>query len=614
MEIKKKLREKLYNLSLALTHKTPAEISAILKKTFKKEGEKTEIKEVPISIRFIVPFIIVFLAFIPTQSFLSFSILVIIFIVLIVLFFILSLRFGALNFIQTLIDLFIPTITIMVVLLICYFIGSPDYFKLSKKVEYGFFIVFVFFIISLAVAGIISYYGNTYTKLSIGCTILISVLFFIIPFIMSSISPYSICMQLPYISQYCNPREVRVKGPEIVKVPLSGGIALTFSLPQTLYAGEPFDYTFTLINYYEDSINFQIKKSYALSTYGSKVKFVYPFTQRINVLKRGEFYQDGVLVDPSQFTVEGVEGCPYYEFELENGEKVECAKDKPCGTDKESCIKIGYKKCECADWLKATCSGSDVKLGMEIQHTGFLIGNASLYYSSVTTKPAPAFSLLQGPLNVTIEFQPNPYIGPLHYYRNDISMYVTIASRSGDIVIDEFNVTPLTTIITTIDREKKKKLVETVGTEVIWCEDVSGTFIPSREGITKLFCKLKPPHVKTELIDLESGQTIELNNVSFDRVVYYCNKIKPNETENKTGHIFWSNYWEKIYQSIEESGLCEMLKKEKNTTEETIVENSLKFVSIYIGVNYTRHSVFESSLITPYTRTEECINFSKKQK
>jgi hypothetical protein len=505
-------------------------------------------------------------------------------------------------------------------------------------------------------------------------------------------------MQLPFISQYCNPREVRVQGPEIVTVPVSGGVSLTYGAPQierpsaTLYAGEPYEYTFTFTNHYSVPITFKLNTS-IVSRYATGVKFNFPFNQRISELKANEFYQDGVFIDPAQLTAEEVYGCPYYVWQINAtqkipAEKIECAKDKPCNITGKSCVKTDYMECKCVGWNETTCSGAALYLQTDVEHTGYFVGLANLYYSSINEPPKPAYRLTQGPLSVTVEFQPNPYIGPVHYYRNDTSLYVTFKNMGGDITITSFNVTPLVTNITTIDKEKGMMLEEIVGADKKWCreEEIVGRFIPSGREFSLMLCKLTPPYVNTTLIDLRENRTIEINNVTFDRILYYCNKVKvpqnywnvidwykegdiievpgnftiivgpvsedsveinvtlpsgtsknksygvneqlkeegleftilnisqgsvqlnisSNVSSGTAGYTFWSSYWENIYKGIDESGLCELLKK-GNESESKIVSNALKYTQVKIEFTYVRKTTFESGKIVPYTRTEECM-------
>jgi len=509
-------------------------------------------------------------------------------------------------------------------------------------------------------------------------------------------------MNLPFISQYCNPREVRVQGPEIVTIPVSGGVGMEHSTPGTLYAGEdPYEYTFTFRNYYSVPITFSLKPS-IISNYGTKIKFEIPktlFKQRVNQLNKSQFYQDGVFIDPRELKAEPIQGCPYFKWQINKTrnipmEEIECGKDEPCKDPSKACVKIDYMECKCAGWAEATCSGAPLYIQTEVEHTGYFVGVANVYYSSINAPPKPAYNFLQGPLSVTVEIVPNPYIGWMSYLRNETYMYVTFRNLGGNITITSFDVKPLVTNITTIDKEKQMMLIETIGVEKKWCrDDLAGKDLPFGSEIGILLCKLSAPHVKTELINLSDNRIVELNNVTFDRVLYYCNKIRVPQNywnvvdwykegdvievpgnfsieigailEDKveinvtlpsgdsakntyaknekfkessleftvvniseksvqlnitahistevSGYTFWSSYWENIYKGIEESGLCELLKK-GNETESEIVSNALKSTGVKIEFTYTRETSFRSSEISPYTRTIKCMELTEEQK
>jgi hypothetical protein len=57
--------------------------------------------------------------------------------------------------------------------------------------------------------------------------------------------------------------------------------------------------------------------------------------------------------------------------------------------------------------------------------------------------------------------------------------------------------------------------------------------------------------------------------------------------------------------------LCELLKK-GNETESGIVSDALKSTGVKVEFTYTRKTSFRSDEITPYTRTEKCIELANK--
>jgi hypothetical protein len=450
-------------------------------------------------------------------------------------------------------------------------------------------------------------------------------IFFIMPYMVGTNSYFKLCSKIPFLpgTVVCKTKEVYVEPIKTVKIPVAGGIGLKFGTQDTnwqpastLYAGEPYEFTFILTNYYDEVIDFKLTPE-MLSSYAAKLVFVQPFDQKTDSLKVNEFYQDSVLMDPAKMTIENTNTCPYNSLQISRAQNIDskdvvCADGKPCENPKMGCVKIGAFECDCADWAKATCSKNSLNAYVKVHHTGFFRGNASLYYSNEMASPQPASELIQGPLSVIIEFQPNPYISTIHQYRQDVSMYVTFKNLGGDITIKDFKVEPQNTVIHTVDKEKGLELVEEVGTQVISYRNIEeiipSGLLPNGEEASGKLCTLTPPSVKLTVKDLNTNQVTEIDNVTYDRISYYCDKIKPEA--DQTGHTSWSSSWDKIYQAIESSGMCNILKG-KDTQQKATIESSLTHVDVVVEFTYERDAVFKSSDISPYTRTEECRNLQE---
>jgi len=425
---------------------------------------------------------------------------------------------------------------------------------------------------------------------------------------------YGFCKQIPFLygTMLCKAREVRIDPLKTVKIPVTGGISMKIETPSTLYAGEPYEFVFTLTNLYERDISFELKPS-MVSSYGSDIEFIQPFKQKTSSLKPKEFYQDSVYLNPDEMTV-GNRTCPYSTMQLSvaqniKAENVTCSHDKPCENDKAACGKLDIFECDCVDWAKATCSKNSLKAKVNIEHSDFFLGNSSLYYSEKITKPAYGFELTQGPLIVITEFLPNPYIAAIHQYRESVSLYVTFRNLGGFIQVRNFKVLPQNTVIHTIDREKQLELIEEVGTQVISCRNINEILpegLSSGAEVGGKLCDLKPPFVKTTLIDLETNEVKELNDVTYPFLTNYCGKTKPGET----GQTYWSTNWDKIYTAVKESGLCEILEK-KDSEEKQTVEKALAHVDVIIEFEYDRKMNYYSQEVVPYTRTEKCMELAK---
>lgn len=455
------------------------------------------------------------------------------------------------------------------------------------------------------------------------------IVLFAMPFVFNPKAYYSVCSQIPYISgtMICNPRRITIDALKTVKIPVTGGINLRFGTEETdyqpastLYAGEPYEYTFTLTNYYEEPITFSISPS-IYSSYGSGLEFIQPFNQRIPSLKPKEFYQDSASMDPNQMTVKEEYGCPYSIEQINITQKIpvseiECARGKPCEDPKSGCVKIESFECECVDWTRATCSKETVKARVDVTHSGFFRGNSSLFYSDKLVSASPGFELMQGPLSVVVEFQPNPYISTIHQYRKDVSMYVTFKNRGGDMVIKSIEVIPQNLVVHTENRATGIELIEEVGTQVLSERDINeilpgGELVSGAEVGGKLFT-LSPPVIKTTVKNIETNEILDANGVTYDSITYYCNKVEPaNTVNNTTGFAFWSTNWDKIYNTIEDSGMCELLRKGNTTAEKQTVEKSMSSTQVILEIRYERKAIFLSNGITPYTRTDECIELEQ---
>jgi hypothetical protein len=546
--------------------------------------------------------------------------LAIIFIILIILTVALRLIF------LPLMDLILNLVIIISLLILTQFINCGNqacFWVLSTRIgTLGAYLVF-FGILFLFIILAISLSGFKFWASSIALTILI--IFFI-----SWISPkswYAFCKNIPFLSSqpYCNPRVVKVDPIKTITIPVGGGISVKIEPASTLYAGEPYEFSFSILNKYERPIEFTIQPS-IISSYGKGIEFIQPFQQKTNKLSAGESYQDSVYINPNELKA-GKETCSYWakQIAIAKGfyktdiwgkisevytDKVECARDKPC-KDNFICGEIGTFDCICIDWTIATCSKESLRAKINVKHSGFFLGSGKLYYSENITKPVYATKLVQGPLSVTLEFQPNPYIAQVHKYVEDVSLYVTFKNEGGgDIDIRDFKVEPQNTVIHTIDKEKEIEIIEEVGTQIISCRNIDeilhGYELKSGQEVGGILCKLAPPHVKLTIKNLTSN-TVEEASVSLNYLKQFCNR-KENEKTSE-----WNKNWENVFKTIDNTGLCEILSKKEETGEKRQVERGLSFVNVIVEFYYERSADYFSSEIIPYTRTKECLELEKKE-
>jgi hypothetical protein len=603
---KEDLRRRLYEASLAMTGRTPADIKEMLKGKGKLPGIKSEGTPLVLRVLFsiVISFLIVYQAFYPFEVWkFSLSTLAILGLVLIGIGIFSYFAGGAiLSFLKTIISIVAVILIVVILSFSVQALGSPN-LSTALSIAYGSTVATVAFIVALSVGVCLIVIPKSSVGFIIASVVFAAILFWVVP----------------YGLGLTKVREVYVDPLKTVKIPITGGIDVKFGTAETdyqpastLYAGEPYEFEFILTNYYEGTVSFSITPA-MLSK--KNIEFTQDYTQKTSSLGAKQYYQDSVLMDPQKMTVKENNLCPYTSLQIKgvqssSSTNISCAYDSPCEDSKYACAKTGTFECDCFDWTKATCSKDSFKVEMNVKHTGFFRSIANLSYSQNIMPPEKGFEFTQGPLSVIVEFQPNPYIAAIHQYRSDVSMYVTFRNMGGDMTIKSFDATPQNTVIHT--KEGSKELVEEVGTQKISCRNINellpGGFLPSGAEIGGKLCTFTPPIVKTTLKDLTNNQVVDMNGVTLNDIYYYCNKVKPAEEQNNPDQI-WSTTWDKIYGNIKETGLCEILQQD-NTGEKQTIESSLAYTQVVVELTYERNAIFVSTDITPYTRTEECLNLA----
>ncbi|MEM5815063.1 MAG: hypothetical protein QXD89_01065 [Candidatus Aenigmatarchaeota archaeon] len=577
-----------------------------------------------IFVAMIVPFIVFFPNIVQNMA----LILGIVLIVLIVVIFLLkkSISFGLFSTIS-LTDTVIAIFFVIFLLLASSFLncGQNSCFWIISN-RFGtipayliFFIVFFYFLVLALITNGVKFW------IAVGISTL--TLYILIPFL-SPQNWYRFCKNISFLNtmEICKSREVKIDQLKTVKIPTTGGINVRIDTPSTLYGGSNYEYTFLISNQYEKPIYFEVTPS-IISSYGENIEFLSDFQQKTSQLKPKEYYQDSFILDKNKIKI-GEGSCPwkadliarakgYYKTDVFgriieiNTTLIPCASDKNCSSEKEACGKLDMWECECIDWDKATCSKFPLKAKLKIKHSGVMIGNVSLYYSEKTVKPAYGFEFTQGPLTMIVELQPNPYIASIHQYREEVSLFLTLKSNSGEISIKNIKVTPLNLPIRTIDKEKQIEIVEEIGTETVECRSIS-EFIPngkimSGQELGGKLCSLKPPSVKTTIKEMQTQTIKEIGDVTYPFIKEYCSKKEIN-----TKNIEMRSRLSSLYSTIDQTGLCEILSK-KEGEEKAIVEKAISYTTILIEVEYEREGEYYSKDIIPYTRTEECMKLKEKE-
>lgn len=583
--------------------------------------------QVPFFIRLVVPFLIVYQAFFPfvvwqfSLTFLGIFVLGII-LIGVAVYFIGGALLSSLNII---LDIMIPIFVVVFLSFLTMTIGSPNYYKVLG-VKYGSLTAGLSFL-GLIIVGMVLIAVKSPPGFTVASVFFAIFVFLILPYVLAVANVSGICLKIPipYLSQYCHTTEVYVEPMKTVKIQVGGGIELTLETSKNLYAGSSYEFGFNIKNDYDGPITFKLTpvlaSSYGKNLEGKNLEFTQKFDQQKDVLSPNENYPGSFLMDPTKMEVKEAFLCPYHASQIVSANKVQlkdvkCADDKPCGDSNMMCVETGNYECKCADWTVATCSKSPVTVKMYVDHSGFFIGNASLYYAEKTAPQQPAAEITQGPLHVIIEFQPNPYIATINQYREDISMRVGFRNLGGDMTIKDFKVEPQNTIIHKIDPKNGVELVEEVGTQIISCKSIEeiipSGFLPSGKETSGVLCKLTPPSVKATLKDLNKDQVIETDNIRTDKISDYCNQVKTETFNENGGSTTWSSNWNNLFNTIGDSGLCQ-IEKTGGTQEKATIESSLAHVDVIVEFTYERNAVFTSSDISPITRVTECCNLDPTQ-
>ena len=372
-----------------------------------------------------------------------------------------------------------------------------------------------------------------------------TIVFISVPFLAQSTSYYKLCSSIPLISTspLCPSREVKIDKMKTVTIPVKGGISVNWEgFPDTIYAGYPFSFPFTIKNLYDGNIALSSIDVYLLTSYKGWLKWKCPYSVKTNTIKEGGFYSDYVKILPDEISVEENNLCPYKEIQIAkvtgvDREDIECAYDKPCENEKNVCIRSGPFECECVNFTKVMCNKPAVFVQLVITHSGFFRAVANLSYSEKLMRPKPAFKFTQGPLSVTVELLPNPYIPSIHDYTSEVLLFVTFENKGGgDILIKNFKVEPINTVIHTIDRLSGKEVIEEVGVTIKSCKSLEEILpegkLPSDKSAGGLLCILSKPIVKTKIVDLDTKEVVEISGTTFSKIYQYCKFQDTGKEEN----------------------------------------------------------------------------------
>jgi len=451
-------------------------------------------------------------------------------------------------------------------------------------------------------------------------TIISAVLMIIFLPLLSPSSWYITCRNIPFVSssEHCNPIKIKITQAKYISVQTTGGISVDFNAPESMYGGEPYEFSFSIKNLFPTTISFSVTPLLNIKYKTSVLYFLSPFHQGTSTINPNTSYQTSVFIDPSNLKIsENIpllksKICPYTATDIARHkgyytttpfgtvfmtEKVECASDKPCG--EKICVASGTFDCECLDFIDLTCSSqSKIFPAVYIKNSGVMRAKLTLFYSDKYTQAVSPLKFSNNDISLTLEAIPNPYIGNVHKYLTDVALFLKIKNVGGGTVkIREIKVMTPKTIINTTDLSKEITLIEEVGTDVIKCESVSNLFpaeIESNEEYGGMFCKLLPPQVKVTLVDHKNNES-KSANVTYNAIMEYC--LKGSEDER----------WIEIFEKIRKSGLCEIISNKRKEDESRIINQSISSTYVYVEVKYEKENVYSYRSLKVDTRTRKCI-------
>jgi hypothetical protein len=453
------------------------------------------------------------------------------------------------------------------------------------------FATYLIFSITLTLLGIIIPSMTFWILFTFTYFLLLSIIFFLTPPVW-----YRVCRNIPliYNSQFCNPYEVIITTEKEKMLTKLNGINVYIDSPQTIYAGKGYEFSFTIKNNYETPIGAYLEPG--IHTDFGDLDFYSPISKNEITINSLSQYTDTYKFDPNKATVKR-ETCEWNAtviaemngfYRITNGKKeyniskVECASDKKC--DNGFCGKTSEYRCQCIDWLKATCKSSRVYSYLHIKHNGIFQAVKYLYFN--LSRSVVDGEVEMGPVKVEIMLIPNPYdIGS----SSSIKVFLKIKSLSGNISINSIKVKPIKTNITTIDRENEVIIFEIFKSDVSHCKTVEEAFqtslITSGKEVGGIICELTPPTVERYVIDLNSRELLNREEIVYSKLMQTCMNFAARSSN---------------------SMLCNFELKRKKLESETEIKNILSFIKILVEIEYTRSSVYYSS--TSVYRGEECKN------
>ncbi|MEM0333523.1 MAG: hypothetical protein QXX30_03625, partial [Candidatus Aenigmatarchaeota archaeon] len=234
------------------------------------------------------------------------------------------------------------------------------------------------------------------------------------------------------------------------------------------------------------------------------------------------------------------------------------------------------------------------------------------------------YSYSQGPAKISINFIPNPWIRSMfENYIDKIDMFGKIEIYGTSPKIKSIEVFPVETKVIIYDYYNNKRLEETIGINKIECIDKEkvNEILEKTGSWSGVICSFTPPQLKLEIFDMRKNESDFNATISLTMINDYCKQSNINLTDVFYGNLSYNidlyrEYLlsqerikllsEDLKSSINEYGICSILKKQYESQNETLrnqiamIEDALKEIRVYVRIEYEITQNIMSSRIPIY--------------
>ncbi|OYT42726.1 MAG: hypothetical protein B6U78_00370 [Candidatus Aenigmarchaeota archaeon ex4484_224] len=445
--------------------------------------------------------------------------------------------------------------------------------------------------------------------------------------------------------------QVTITKTKVEEIPKKVGIKVEYDVQNRLLALESNYYTIlTITNLYNKNITIFSPLIYYI--YSENPEIIFGNKENGNiVLPSKEFHNTETLppkssikllleFDRHKIGIYKWKKCPYSQETIERNlpytglKEVECADNLPCENNKK-CVKIKFAVCKCLDWNKTILSRIPLRIKTIFNHTGNFVAITNLTYSETLTKPTKIVQKFkEGPLTLNFSFSPNPFNLEDLKFRRSVEMIISGKYRGKNLEIHDIKIEPIKTISSVYIPSKKILVREALGLEKIDCkedpnDEIWKSFEKEKIINPQKICEFNVSSIEINLTYLGNKkfeeltpEEIEARTISFKDLPFYvlaryceacyknntlqeweeCSKLIPSWQKDEIEKIRknWQNYvksevGEKTFEDfIKDSYICELLSYKD-------ILNELRESSVKISLNYTIEESFSSPII-PYAQ------------